>query len=536
MRDVIDVVKAARRVSTPLLAISTPDQQATMFGLVKAINGKASKFSWDAVRGIKPLGPAAEDFINGGSLGQPDELTQNSANPASALELATKLPDEAILFLLNGHRFAGPPQFDPFVSTGLGNLRDIYKATRRTCILLGPSFNLPSELRQDVMVLDEPLPTDDVLAERVLKMHEVAKLETPAEKIVSSAVDAVRGLSRFAAEQVIAMSLRQSGLDLADCWERKKAAVNQTKGLNITTDGPTFNDLGGLESVIDFGRKRFSTARKPRVVVRVDEIEKAFAAAQTDTTGVTQDQIAVFLKTMEDHGWDGMIAVGPPGSGKSLYSKALATTYAVPTIEIDLGAMKGSLVGQSEDAIREAIKVIEGVGGGDVFVVATCNKLDVLPPELRRRFLSGIWYFDLPTQEERTAIWRVCLAQHGFVAGPDVREDMPDDQGWTGAEIRNCCRHARNMEIDLRDAAGYIVPVCKADPAAIERLRNAAEDKWLSATQRDARGRAVTYKRHGEAAERMIDLSQEPTVQPALTVTGPPIKPEEPKPPKGGLN
>lgn len=536
MRELIDVVKAARRVSTPLLAIQTPDQQATMFALVKGLNGNAPKFAWDVVRGIRPLTPTAKQFIDDEGLGDPKELASNSANPTSALELAGKLPEESVLFLINGHRFVGPPTFDAFVSTGVGNLRDLFKGNRRTCILLGPSFTLPAELRQDVMVLDEPLPNDAQLAERVLKMHALAKLPEPTKEALPTIVDSIRGLSVFAAESVVALSLRPEGLDLSDCWERKRAAVNQTKGLTISMDGPTFSDLGGLDSVIDFGKRLFAGPRRPRVVVRVDEIEKAFAAAQTDTTGVTQDQVSCFLKTMEDQGWDGMIAVGPPGSGKSLFSKALATTHRVPTIEVDLGAMKGSLVGQSEDAIREAIKVIQGVGAGSVFVVATCNKLDVLPPELRRRFLSGIWYFDLPSAEERASIWNVNLAKHGFVGGANLRDDLPADQAWTGAEIRNCCRQAQGLACSLREASGYIVPVAKADPRSIERLRDAAEGKWLSATQRDQHGKATTYMRHGEAAERMIDLSQEPTVQPALIVTGPPIKPEEPKPPKGGLN
>jgi hypothetical protein len=537
MRDVIETVKAMKRVSTPLAAISTSDQQATMFAIVAGLNGKTAKFSWDCVRGIRPLTPAAKEFVEGGNLGKPDELGQNSANPTSALEMAAKLPPESILFMLNGHRFVGPPQYDPFVSTGLANLRDSNKASRRMCVLLGPSFSLPAELRQDVMVLDEPLPGDEVLAERVTKMHELAKLPEPTQEVVRSAVDAVRGLSKFAAEQVVAMSLRPEGLDVEECWERKRAAVNQTPGLELTLGGPTFEQVGGLEAIIAWARKRFAGKYRPRVVVHIDEMEKGLAAAQTDTTGVTQDQVNEFLQTMEDCEWDGLLAAGPPGSGKSLFAKALATSFGVRTVRVDLGGMKGSLVGQSEAAIREALKVIKGVGGGEpgsVFVVATVNKLDVLPTELRRRFVSGIWYFDLPTLEERRAIWRVNLAKYEL--GMPTVETMPDDRNWTGAEIRNCCRMARTLDVPLRKAASYIVPVFKADPAGIERLRTAAEEKWLSASQLSPSGEAVTYVRHGEAAERMIDLPSEPTVQPALIITGPAVRPEEPKPPKGGLN
>ena len=142
---------------------------------------------------------------------------------------------------------------DPIFATGLLNLRDAYKANMRTCILLGPAFTLPAELRQDVMLLDEPMPDDETLGTVVKKIHKFAKLDPPSEQTKLRAVDAVRGLSTFAAEQVIAMSVVGTGLDFDLAWARKRAAVNQTRGLTITTDGPTFDVLGGLERAIEFG-------------------------------------------------------------------------------------------------------------------------------------------------------------------------------------------------------------------------------------------------------------------------------------------
>ena len=52
---VVDQVKAARRVSVPILAISTPDQVATVGRVVDGVNGQVPKVQWDFVRGMRPL-------------------------------------------------------------------------------------------------------------------------------------------------------------------------------------------------------------------------------------------------------------------------------------------------------------------------------------------------------------------------------------------------------------------------------------------------------------------------------------------------
>ena len=102
----------------------------------------------------------------------------------------------------------------------------------------------------------------------------------------SQSVDALIGLAAFPAEQVLAMSLSKNGLDLDRLWERKCQAVEQTPGLTIWRGGETFDQIGGCENI-----KRFLTAallgrEAPRVIVFVDEIEKAFTGTGTDMSGV----------------------------------------------------------------------------------------------------------------------------------------------------------------------------------------------------------------------------------------------------------
>ena len=90
-------------------------------------------------------------------------------------------------------------------------------------------------------------------------------------------------------------------------------------------------------------------------------VEKAMAGATGDTSGVSQDLLASLLSYMQDRAASGIIAVGPPGSGKSAWAKATGNTGKIPTIVFDLGGMKGSLVGQSEANIRSALKLVSAV-------------------------------------------------------------------------------------------------------------------------------------------------------------------------------
>src|SRR5260370_3079663 len=88
--------------------------------------------------------------------------------------------------------------------------------------------------------------------------------------------------------------------------------------------------------------------------------------------------------------------------------------------------MPNSLVGASGERLRSALQVADAVSSGRSLWIATCNSIGVLPPELRRRFTLGTFFFDLPTKEERATIWKIYLAKYG-VAGA-----RPGDEGGAG--------------------------------------------------------------------------------------------------------
>ena len=143
----------------------------------------------------------------------------------------------------------------------------------------------------------------------------------------------------------------------------------------------------------------------------------------------------------------GLLLIGVPGTGKSLTAKVVSGLWQQPLIRLDMGSVYGSLVGQSEENIRKALKLAETVSpcvlwidevekglsdsGGDsgtssrvfgtllswmvekkkpVFVVCTANNISRIPPEFSRagRF-DAIFFLDLPTFKERKEIFQVHL-------------------------------------------------------------------------------------------------------------------------------
>ena len=89
----------------------------------------------------------------------------------------------------------------------------------------------------------------------------------------------------------------------------------------------------------------------------------------------------------------------------------------------------------------------------------------------------GTFFFDLPSAEERNAIWNIYLTKWNLAG------ELPDDEGWTGAEIRECGRKAWRLKLSLKESAGYIVPVSRSAADQIEALRRQASGRFLSASQ-----------------------------------------------------
>lgn len=496
---ITEQVKHARSAAVPLIAIETADPNATAIAITKAASEAAKPYpviGWDVVSGLYARNKLAAKAI-AAIMPPPDPAfagipggTNASTNPVDMLTKLVDLEERALVIVQNGQRLIGPQAEQSGASypivQGLLNLRDDFKRNVRTLVLVGYQFEIPLELRHDIMLISEPLPTRDEIAAIIAREcdgYRSAFPEAPEQtaEARAQAAEALSGLSAFSSEQATAVTLSANGgrLDMPSLWTRKRAFVKQTKGLTFEPfEGPTLADLGGLEELITFGRAIGNGDPRPSMIVRMEEIEKTIGTGAALDGGVSSYNLATMLNAMEDNDWEGLITVGPPGSGKSEFSKALPREFGIPCLTFDPGEVKDRFVGSSEANIRAAMRMIEAIGGRNVYFVATSNNLQVIPAALRRRFTGGVWFVDLPNEREREAIWTIQLRRRGL----DENQPRPNDDQWSGAEIRNCCRLAARLRMPLIHAARWILPVALADKDGLAKLRQSAAGNYFNAS------------------------------------------------------
>jgi hypothetical protein len=483
-------VSRAFSVGVPLVAIDSQDPGSVLTRLTDHFTHAerpVGVIAWDCVRGVwcASHDQAAKEAI--GKLENPP--SDYSGSPLSILEALSQLPMRCAVVILNAHRFLD----DVRIVQAIWNSRDELKSEKKMLILLGCSV-VPRELQHDVIVFDDPLPSEAELLGVVSDVCEWASSTASDDTKLAGAKAAV-GVTTFAAENLAALAVCKEGdLDVEALWVSKRKKINSTPGLSVVSTQQGFDSIGGCASFKLFMTRVLNGAARPNAIVFVDEIEKALGSTH-DTSGVSQDQLGQLLSWLQDKNATGMILVGPPGAAKSAIAKASGVEGGIPTIQLDLGGAKGSLVGESEAKIRDALKVIDAVSGGKTLWIATCNSLTDLPPELKRRFKFGTWFFDLPDAEERSLIWKIYSAKHAI---EESYEDLIGEE-WTGAEIQTCCELSTNLGISLKEAAKYIVPVSKAASEAILRLRSGAEGKFLSAST------SGTYQRYVPAKKRKME-------------------------------
>ena len=202
-------------------------------------------------------------------------------------------------------------------------------------------------------------------------------------------------------------------------------------------------------------------------------------------------------------------------------------------MSLDMGRVFGSLVGESEAKMREALKVVDamapcilfideiekglaGVGGSStdggttqrvggtfltwlndhtsqVFVIATCNDYSKIPPEYTRMGRwDSIWFVDNPGPREQLDILDIYLKQFmgktigTMMAESDGRVKMPDLAGYSGAEIRQVAIEAAYNGGDLEKAAQFVISISRSQKAQMDALREWAKARTIPASQPQA--------------------------------------------------
>jgi hypothetical protein len=459
------------------VAVRTADQPAALLTIVGACE-KAPVVVADPVLGLRACNEAGTDAV-AAMLGELDPSM--AADATTALTLATKLPEDGVLVLLAGDRSMAEPR--PAVAALL--LRDAFASTGRTLVCLGAAFAPAAELGSDVYVIDDDLPDEDARRTAIVKLFEDAG-KPQDSATVESAVGYTRGLSRFAVEQTVALALSGKGLDLAVLARVWREAINRTPGLRVESTGEGSMDaIAGLEALKTHATRVTGGRARPDVVVWIDELEKCVAGSSgsvADSSGASQAVLGEILTAMVQSDAEGLIMVGPPGTGKSLSATTMGAAAGVPTIQLSPGRLKGSLVGQTEEQAARAMAVLRSMGG-KTYWVATSNGLGAVPAELLGRFTDGVWMVDLPAAAERKALWTMYLGKWKLA---DKAPAPTADVGYAGRDIRNVCRTAWRDGSTIADVMTSYVPASKANEQGIKSLRNQASGAYRSASYQGA--------------------------------------------------
>ena len=517
---------AARKVATPLIGIRTDDPEATISWVSKVCcNGGGMDsiplMEWDCVTGLAARNQKGVDAITSAFRDagiSTDDIAAYTNDPERTLDLLKWIAPKSMAFMLNIHRFINQPT----VSQAVWNLRKTFKESRMTLVMLYPSITLPEELRYDIRQFEEPVPTDyqisDMLQESI-EAVESAGIPAPPEDVKPRLIEGLRGLPIFAAEQTIFESMSSSGISVESVMDRSRSLINSIDGLTFHyehSDG--FDEIGGCEEIKFLFNGIFNGPEPPDLILMIDEGEKTFAGAgrdsQGDSSGVSQDAVSYNLQMFEDNKIEGSVFLGHPGAGKSFMCRCLAKQFGRKFIQLDFGKMQGSLVGESQKKIRSAWDTILALGGERIFAVMTMNSIGNVPPELMARFPYGPYFFDTPTAEEKYKIWHIHMRSFGLLnehltSLPEWQSHIPDDDGWVGRDIRNCCRMAYRLGISLHDAAKRIVPATKADPEATANRRRMAHNRFLDSSRpgvyRDPSQEKQELRVSAPSSGRMID-------------------------------
>jgi hypothetical protein len=262
-------IKAARRAGVPLLAIETSDMQQTIINIVNELNGKAQEIPllrWDVCRGLVGLNEVGSKYL--AKLGDTSDCRQPEGCLIRLGEL--ELPAKTIIFFENVHLYWKME----VVLQAIWNLRDAMKPVGATLIMLAPMIQLPAELKNDVITLVDTLPQDDEINSIIDSILKAAKIKSANDK--PKIHDTLLGLSAFDAEQTLAMSITKENdklsIDMDELWERKRKAIEKTKGLSVWRGGESFEDIGGYDNVKNFMSKICKGQNQPRSIVFIDEI------------------------------------------------------------------------------------------------------------------------------------------------------------------------------------------------------------------------------------------------------------------------
>lgn len=365
-----------------------------------------------------------------------------------AIEPIRKIP-ENVLVLKEIHDFIDTPKIKTLLQ--LFAQRKLYDRKFESMIIIVDSkLRVPEEISKYVSFLEIEFPNEEEINKLIDEHVEENGYSLLKEEDKAQLRTSLQGMTAFEIDRMLDMAMSSNGTltaeDRAMILQSKKQMVKNSGVMELVDTPDTIDQIGGMTALKEY------LGKKAQIYKRLSEAR---------LNGVVIPK--------------GVFIVGMPGCGKSLCAKATATLFGSPLLKLDMGSMMGKYVGESEANLRKALKIAEasapcivwideiekafsGLGGNDiltrmygyfltwmqdkksaVYVIATANRADCLPPELKRKGrFDEIFCVDLPNAQEREAIFKVHFRKRNISLSEEDLKFLASDKcssGFNGADI-----------------------------------------------------------------------------------------------------
>ena len=515
--------------SSPLVILETVEEMRAL-ELVRraAFDLQMPVFEWSVADGLsryerKPrtptgagyqvqdfFGPISQNEIN---ISSGAGAILNTQEPAGVLAHIRMLTVDAVFILKDFHRHLEAA----VVARRLRDTAQEFARGRSTIVITAPSVDLPQEVESLAEFISLPLP-DAARLKQIIEetFTRISKKLTLKRQVLSEDLDLIasnmRGLTEEEAERAIAQAMvaryALTAEVASDVLQAKKEILRRSGMLEFIECADTLANIGGLENLKKWLSRRKGTWE-----------DSARAAGLEPPRGV--------------------IILGVQGCGKSMCARAIAGEWRLPLVKFDTAAIYDKFVGETEKHIHKMFAVAEqlapavlwidelekvfagsapdsasqdaGVSArllgsflgwmqdrkAPVFVAATCNNVNALPPELiRKGRFDEIFFVDLPNAAERQAIFLVQLArQKQSLSDFNLPKLVAASQGFSGAEIEAAIKASMYTtfadkkfmctEAVLAELAST-VPLSATRAEDIDRLRQWAQERAVQASYPEA--------------------------------------------------
>lgn len=504
MEDVFQKLILMIRAYYPVLYLHSYEYYRTkqkIKGIVELLRREGKKvnyYQWDCVYGLVQILPD-----------KTEKRIERMQNPLEVLAyiLNSKKSGEKNIFVLddiNNHIERDEVKL---------MFRKIAEATNNNthAIILSSIYRLPAELEKYITVLQIPLPKRNELGEVLDIVAKQSKVELKTN-LRNRLIDAALGMTSMEADLAYCLASVKDGFDDKSPFtvsSEKEQIIRKSGILDYFPKNESLKDVGGMENLKEWLKKR---------------------------------QLA-YDKEARDWGLKepkGLLLLGVPGCGKSLIAKSIASSWNMPLLRLDVGKVFQGIVGSSEDNIRKAIATAEAVApcvlwideiekglsgvqssgatdGGvtsrifstiltwmqektaPVFVVATANNINQLPPELLRKGRFDeifLWIFQV--RKKKRIFFHTFAKNRQNVSSFALDILAQKAEGFNGAEIEECVKEAmftayvesqesniapKLQMIHILDAIKNTVPLSKTMEKQITDLRKFAVSRAKNASK-----------------------------------------------------